>query len=179
MQISLQPRDRPPDDVVKAGASISVISAARFAHQHSTKSNFHSQIALAADRGALMMKIYHASGFALAGKYILREIRIRVPSLSSLFWQVFCMLNVPLILAGLVPAAMVIPGGVMPIDLALGVALPVHSHIGLNFVSIQSAAFLSLSVADVVFPSTRRSSRTTFPKLWHLRRALDCSESRV
>lgn len=29
---------------------------------------------------------------------------------------------------------MVIPGGLPPIDLALGVALPVHSHIALNFV---------------------------------------------
>jgi succinate dehydrogenase (ubiquinone) membrane anchor subunit len=29
---------------------------------------------------------------------------------------------------------MVIPGGVLPIDLALAVALPVHSHIALNFV---------------------------------------------
>mmetsp|Transcript_32500 Transcript_32500/g.80157 ORF Transcript_32500/g.80157 Transcript_32500/m.80157 type:complete len:111 (+) Transcript_32500:170-502(+) len=56
---------------------------------------------LVADRGTMMMKIYHASGFALAA---------------------------------LVPAAMVIPGGVSPIDLALGVALPVHSHIALNFV---------------------------------------------
>lgn len=31
---------------------------------------------------------------------------------------------------------MVIPGGILPVDLALGVALPVHSHIALNFVSI-------------------------------------------
>lgn len=37
-------------------------------------------------------------------------------------------------LAGLVPAAMVIRDGNLPVDLALGVALPVHSHIGLNFV---------------------------------------------
>ena len=37
-------------------------------------------------------------------------------------------------LAGLVPTAMAIPMSVMPIDLALGVALPVHSHIALNFV---------------------------------------------
>jgi hypothetical protein len=37
--------------------------------------------------------------------------------------------------AGLVPVAMVIPGGILPIDLALAVALPVHSHIALNFVS--------------------------------------------
>ena len=29
---------------------------------------------------------------------------------------------------------MAIPGGVLPLDLALGVALPVHSHIALNFV---------------------------------------------
>mmetsp|Transcript_3802 Transcript_3802/g.8799 ORF Transcript_3802/g.8799 Transcript_3802/m.8799 type:complete len:115 (-) Transcript_3802:25-369(-) len=56
---------------------------------------------LAADRGALMMKVYHASGVALAG---------------------------------LVPLATVIPGGVLPIDLALGVVMPVHSHIALNFV---------------------------------------------
>jgi len=56
---------------------------------------------LAADRGAMMMKIYHASGIALAG---------------------------------LVPTAMAIPGGLLPLDLALGVALPVHSHIALNFV---------------------------------------------
>ena len=38
--------------------------------------------------------------------------------------------------AGLVPTAMAIPGGVAPIDLALGVALPVHSHIALNFVRV-------------------------------------------
>ena len=37
-------------------------------------------------------------------------------------------------LAGLVPAAAVLPGGSLPIDLALGVAMPVHSHIALNFV---------------------------------------------
>jgi len=37
-------------------------------------------------------------------------------------------------LAGLVPAAMVIRDGNLPVDLALGVALPVHSHIALNFV---------------------------------------------
>ena len=35
-------------------------------------------------------------------------------------------------LAGLVPAAMVIRDGNLPV-VALGVALPVHSHIGLNF----------------------------------------------
>jgi len=29
---------------------------------------------------------------------------------------------------------MVIPGGILPIDLALGVVLPIHSHIALNFV---------------------------------------------
>ena len=29
---------------------------------------------------------------------------------------------------------MAIPGGLLPLDLALGVALPVHSHIALNFV---------------------------------------------
>ena len=34
------------------------------------------------------------------------------------------------------PTAMAIPGGVAPIDLALGVALPVHSHIALNFVRV-------------------------------------------
>jgi len=37
-------------------------------------------------------------------------------------------------LAGLVPAAAMLPGGSLPIDVALGVALPVHSHIALNFV---------------------------------------------
>lgn len=37
-------------------------------------------------------------------------------------------------LAALVPAAAVAPGGQLPIDLALGAALPVHSHIALNFV---------------------------------------------
>lgn len=57
--------------------------------------------ALAADRGRVAMKIYHASSFALAG---------------------------------LVPCAMAIPGGSAPVDLALGLALPVHSHIALNFV---------------------------------------------
>jgi succinate dehydrogenase (ubiquinone) membrane anchor subunit len=61
---------------------------------------------LAADRGRAMMKIYHASSFALAA---------------------------------LVPAAAVLPGGHMPIDLALGVALPVHSHIALNFVRVSCA----------------------------------------
>ena len=37
-------------------------------------------------------------------------------------------------LAGLVPADMLICDGNLPVDLGLGVALPVHSHIGLNFV---------------------------------------------
>jgi succinate dehydrogenase (ubiquinone) membrane anchor subunit len=59
------------------------------------------QIHHPADRGALMMRTYHASGIALAG---------------------------------LVPTAMVLPLSVLPIDLALGVALPLHSHIALNFV---------------------------------------------
>lgn len=37
-------------------------------------------------------------------------------------------------LAGLVPAAAVAPGGMAAIDLALGVAMPVHSHVAMNFV---------------------------------------------
>lgn len=48
-----------------------------------------------------MMKMYHASSFALAG---------------------------------LVPAAAIAPGGQAAIDLALGVAMPVHSHVAMNFV---------------------------------------------
>ncbi len=56
---------------------------------------------LAADRGRAMMKMYHASSFALAG---------------------------------LVPAAAIAPGGQAAIDLALGVAMPVHSHVAMNFV---------------------------------------------
>lgn len=40
-------------------------------------------------------------------------------------------------LAGLVPAAAMLPGGSLPIDVALGVALPVHSHIALNFVRLR------------------------------------------
>ena len=39
-------------------------------------------------------------------------------------------------LAALVPAAAVAPGGNLPVDLALGAALPVHSHIALNFVRV-------------------------------------------
>ena len=74
---------------------------------------------------------------------------------------------------------MVIPGGVLPIDLALGVALPVHSHIGLNFVSIQCAAFRCLSVADGVFPNLLKVISDHAPKLWHPRRGLVCSESRA
>ena len=46
---------------------------------------------------------------------------------------------------------MVIPGGILPIDLALGVALPVHSHIALNFVS---------NASRIIYPQTlARSSR--------------------
>ena len=37
-------------------------------------------------------------------------------------------------LAGLVPAAAIAPGGQAAIDLALGVAMPVHSHVAMNFV---------------------------------------------
>ena len=46
-----------------------------------------------------MMKMYHASSFALAG---------------------------------LVPAAAIAPGGQAAIDLALGVAMPVHSHVAID-----------------------------------------------
>ena len=41
---------------------------------------------------------------------------------------------------------MAIPGGVAPIDLALGVALPVHSHIALNFVRVPSPLVLDPSL---------------------------------
>jgi hypothetical protein len=64
-------------------------------------STARSTAMLAADRGRAMMKIYHASSFALAG---------------------------------LAPAAVVAPGGMAAIDLALGVAMPVHSHVAMNFV---------------------------------------------
>ena len=37
-------------------------------------------------------------------------------------------------LAGLVPAAAIAPGGQAAIDLALGVAMPVHSHVAMNFI---------------------------------------------
>uniref|UniRef100_A0A7S0KM59 Succinate dehydrogenase [ubiquinone] cytochrome b small subunit n=1 Tax=Ostreococcus mediterraneus TaxID=1486918 RepID=A0A7S0KM59_9CHLO len=63
-------------------------------------------------------------------------------------------------LAGLVPAAAMLPGGSLPIDVALGVALPVHSHIALNFIISDycpkamrgptRAATLALTVATLV-----------------------------
>ena len=37
-------------------------------------------------------------------------------------------------LAALVPAAAAMPEGQLAIDLALGAAMPVHSHIAMNFV---------------------------------------------
>ncbi|CAL54960.1 Succinate dehydrogenase [ubiquinone] cytochrome b small subunit, CybS [Ostreococcus tauri] len=51
-------------------------------------------------------------------------------------------------LAALTPTAMAIEGGSAPIDLALGVALPVHSHIALNFI-----------ISDYVPKSARGATR--------------------
>lgn len=96
--------------------------------------------------------------------------------------------------AGLVPTAMVIPGGVLPIDLALGVALPVHSHIALNFVSTNLRPLMCpVSTVDTPggslspvppFPNAfsddsstfYRSSRTMFPKPLHPQLGWACSE---